>query len=113
MNKREMQKILDATKAALELSNWSFNIYKGDVPPEIFGDEASLGTNGMCVPEAETRTAQIWLRPEATKEVLVHEILHVFYVENGHDEPEGESPWRTEAAINTLGPLILKAMEAK
>jgi len=109
MNKRQAQKIISATIKALRLS-WDVVLTISVDPPDKFGD-ASIGTRGMCIPNGATRTADIWLQPSAEPEIAVHEVLHIFYVENGHDKPDGESNWQTEAAINMLAPLILKAIQ--
>lgn len=114
MTESQSRRIVEWAAPRLGLDAWGLELEITDEQPDWVG-EGEAG--GATYPKLAERTAKIWLSPAQCRkngwnegETLLHEVLHISFVEAGHDLPHNDY---TEFIINRMAAAYWEAYRAK
>ncbi len=120
MNRRELTQFAKMAQKAIGLSDWRIDfLFSGTCPEDMNPYETNeSGTSpdalGRVSMFMEKKWARVWVTTNeieegrgTREEVIIHELLHIKVDDAGMDIGD----WREEAFINSLAPIILKALE--
>jgi hypothetical protein len=113
---KEFAPLVEWALARLGLEDWTILLSVSDEEPEWVADSGAENVVGLCGVYEQHNTAHVWVSPTRTAEdskaqrslesYVLHELGHVWAIENGWEEVAAQAPRRNEVAWNRLADVM-------